>query len=284
MCDDKISSYKNLIERSIEFNKEYLTGRKGNVVYLNDNREKRPVVFVGDIHGELDTLERVFDTVKSKFGPESDFRWVFLGDYVDRGSDGFLVILKLMEFQLEQPAGSVVLLRGNHEDVMMNIHDGFLRELYWRFGKEKAAQLYAYIKLWYESLPLVSIIDDFIFAVHGGATIPPLNRKELEELNENDQRWFQLLWNDPDDAEYVYRGGGTKSFTLQDLDIFLFNVGCKAMIRSHQRTPVGWKRFGDKLLSIMTAKYGFVDIPSCIYIWFCDKITPFPEKGLIFLD
>jgi serine/threonine protein phosphatase 1 len=74
---------------------------------------------VGDIHGDLEGLERVF----SKF-PKLDATdtIVFVGDYVDRGPCSAQVIDFVRRWQKDGPP-KVVALRGNHEDAWLRVVD-----------------------------------------------------------------------------------------------------------------------------------------------------------------
>lgn len=68
---------------------------------------------IGDVHGcagELDVLLRDID-------PQPEDMLVLLGDYVDRGPDAAAVVRTLAALCCELPA--TVLLRGNHEDMML---------------------------------------------------------------------------------------------------------------------------------------------------------------------
>lgn len=69
---------------------------------------------VGDVHGRLDLLRSAVNAI-AEHAEGSDFRLVFLGDYVDRGPDACGVIDFLMELQTRWP---VICLKGNHEDLM----------------------------------------------------------------------------------------------------------------------------------------------------------------------
>ncbi len=68
------------------------------------------VFIVGDLHGDLATLERVLETWDS----ERDLL-VLLGDYGDRGKKGIEVIQRVNQLLDEHPL-RVVALQGNHED------------------------------------------------------------------------------------------------------------------------------------------------------------------------
>jgi len=68
---------------------------------------------VGDIHGCLDKLIELMDTVD--IDPDKD-TLVFIGDYIDRGTESKGVIDYLVE--LAGRNGRVVFLKGNHEQML----------------------------------------------------------------------------------------------------------------------------------------------------------------------
>jgi serine/threonine protein phosphatase 1 len=78
---------------------------------------------VGDIHGRLDLLDRLLDLIQSDSearGPAHK-QLVFLGDYVDRGSDSRGVVSRLIS---EPPPGFTRLcLKGNHEAMLLAFLD-----------------------------------------------------------------------------------------------------------------------------------------------------------------
>jgi serine/threonine protein phosphatase 1 len=74
---------------------------------------------VGDIHGDLEALTRVFGYLPSL---DADDTVVFLGDYMDRGPDSAGVIKFVRDLAKAGPA-KVVALRGNHEDAWLQICD-----------------------------------------------------------------------------------------------------------------------------------------------------------------
>ena len=76
---------------------------------------------IGDIHGCLDKLTRLVAVCEARAAGRPA-RFVFLGDYIDRGPDSRGVIDVLMRRQQAQPA-AVVCLRGNHEQLAIDAHD-----------------------------------------------------------------------------------------------------------------------------------------------------------------
>jgi serine/threonine protein phosphatase 1 len=80
-----------------------------------------PITFaIGDVHGCLDKLERLLKACEAHAGGRPA-RFVFLGDYIDRGPDSRGVVELLMRRQAAQP-GAVVCLRGNHEQMAIMAH------------------------------------------------------------------------------------------------------------------------------------------------------------------
>ena len=77
---------------------------------------------VGDVHGRHDLLARLLDRIKKDAERLNDRRettLVFLGDYIDRGDDSRFVVDELVNL-MDSPEDDVVLLRGNHEDALLN--------------------------------------------------------------------------------------------------------------------------------------------------------------------
>jgi serine/threonine protein phosphatase 1 len=74
-----------------------------------------PVVLIGDVHGQLDLLDRLLDRLSRR----ADFagRWiVFLGDLVDRGPDPRGVLERVLELMASHPRTTSVC--GNHDLAM----------------------------------------------------------------------------------------------------------------------------------------------------------------------
>ena len=79
-----------------------------------------PVKVFGDIHGQFQDLMRFFDLWGAPHDDEEhggdidSFDYLFLGDFVDRGSHSLETICLLMALKLKYPK-RIHLIRGNHE-------------------------------------------------------------------------------------------------------------------------------------------------------------------------
>lgn len=78
---------------------------------------KIPTFAIGDIHGELGLLDRALMWIRE----ECFFacKIVFLGDYIDRGPNSRGVLDTLLRVSDDMGPNRVVILRGNHDDMML---------------------------------------------------------------------------------------------------------------------------------------------------------------------
>jgi len=72
---------------------------------------------ISDIHGELDLLDRLLK--QTGYHPDVD-QLVLLGDYIDRGPKSMQTLERVMELH----AAGAIVLKGNHEDLMLRALDG----------------------------------------------------------------------------------------------------------------------------------------------------------------
>ncbi len=92
----------------------------------------RAVYAIGDIHGRLDLLDDLLARIRrdaDNHTLDCARSLVFLGDYIDRGSESRGVIERLLDDPL--PGFATVRLMGNHEEAMLAFLDGESDGLDW---------------------------------------------------------------------------------------------------------------------------------------------------------
>lgn len=73
-------------------------------------------VAIGDIHGCRQSLEKLLNKLQNY----ADRKFIFVGDYIDRGPDSKGVVDMLLEFRKNIDA---IFLRGNHEQMLLDAID-----------------------------------------------------------------------------------------------------------------------------------------------------------------
>ena len=149
---------------------------------------------IGDIHGCLDKLIRLMALCYADAG-ERPAKFIFLGDYIDRGPDSQGVAEFLMTLQQDRP-DDVICLMGNHEDMLLAAVDAPDWEENWLGnGGIQTLQSYGLATVagipqehieWMRNLPKFHD-DGQRFFVHAGIhPIRPLSRQD-----EHDFLWIR---------------------------------------------------------------------------------------------
>lgn len=163
-----------------------------------------PIKIFGDLHGQFGDLMRLFEEYgcPNTAGDITYIDYLFLGDYVDRGSHSLETICLLLALKIEYPR-SVHLIRGNHEAADINALFGFRLECLERLGDEDGIWVWKRINGLFNWLPLAALIEQKILCMHGGIGRCINKIDQIEQLQrpitmeEGGPVLMDLLWSDP---------------------------------------------------------------------------------------
>lgn len=230
--------------------------RLGNISRLTISDTSKLTV-VGDIHGQLPDLLHILDEAGL---PNVENRFIFNGDFVDRGEKGLEVIVILFALFVAEGPEVVSLNRGNHEDLAVCRVYGFENEVKQKYD-DLLFEMFAEV---FNHMPLFSIANDSIFVVHGGLFHnPEVSMEDLEAITRHDyfvkppipyphnivgrsiaeahaeylkQLQRDALWSDPTEESGCYlnpRGAGV-SFGPDIAEKFMKKHNFSMVIRSHE--------------------------------------------------
>jgi len=245
LCDIVLSIFRN----------------ESNVLYLD-----APLYVFGDIHGQFSDLIHFLEMT----GLPPNNKFLFLGDYVDRGNNSIEVCCLLFALKIMYP-GNIYLLRGNHECPVVNQMYGLLDECETRFGADLGTDnsnngigrmVFDKINEVLCALPLAAIINKKIFCVHGGIS-PHLNKiSDIDNINRfinipDDGLICDLMWSDPAIMNNLWGNnsrGISCTYNPQAINNFLKNNKLQLICRAHQLVSEGYKFFGNnKLITVFSA-------------------------------
>jgi serine/threonine protein phosphatase 1 len=154
---------------------------------------------IGDLHGRLDVLEACL----AEIGQREPGTIVFLGDYIDRGSDSKGVVERLMAGPHDHH--NWVMLKGNHEEMAVQAHGSHFHMDWWKNnGGDATLRSYNGERIdsehlrWMDQLPLAHT-DQRRLYVHAGTK----HRKRWESLDPKILLWVRHARN----AEVHERSG-----------------------------------------------------------------------------
>lgn len=219
----------------------------------NVQRVSAPVTICGDIHGQFYDLKEIFFTG----GECPSTNYLFLGDFVDRGHYSVETFLLLLALKVRYPE-RITLIRGNHESRQITQVYGFYDECLRKYG---SVNVWRYCTDIFDYLALSAIIDDKIFAVHGGLspqveTLDQIRVIDRKQEVPHEGPMCDLLWSDPEEVEgwglsprgagYLFGGNVVAKFNEKN------NIDL--ICRAHQVVMEGYKvMFEEKLVTVWSA-------------------------------
>uniref|UniRef100_A0A914PXJ9 Serine/threonine-protein phosphatase n=1 Tax=Panagrolaimus davidi TaxID=227884 RepID=A0A914PXJ9_9BILA len=154
-----------------------------------------PVIIFGDTHGQFADLIRIIKRVDAP--PKS--RFLFLGDYCDRGRKSIEILILLFCYKLLYPK-DVQILRGNHECSKMNRLYGFYEEC----RRTRGTQLWRKFQAVFNEMPLCCLVENRIITMHGGISPDIKGMETLYKLKKPKTHAecdtgvaLDLMWSDP---------------------------------------------------------------------------------------
>ncbi|KIL62268.1 hypothetical protein M378DRAFT_165971 [Amanita muscaria Koide BX008] len=229
----------------------WIIGRGTEVLKKEPNvlEVEAPITVCGDIHGQYYDLMKLFEIG----GSPADTRYLFLGDYVDRGYFSIECVLYLWSLKIWYP-NTLFLLRGNHECRHLTDYFTFKLECKHKYTE----RVYEACMESFCALPLAAVMNKQFLCIHGGLS-PELNT--LDDIRNLDRfceppthgLMCDILWADPvedfgtekTNENFIHNHvrGCSYFFTYQAACQFLERNNLLSIIRAHEAQDAGYRMY-----------------------------------------
>lgn len=208
-----------------------------------------PITVCGDVHGQYYDLMKLFEVG----GNPEETRYLFLGDYVDRGYFSIECVLYLWSLKIWYP-NSLWLLRGNHECRHLTDYFTFKLECKHKYSE----RVYEACMDSFCALPLAAIMNKQFLCIHGGLSPEMHSLDDLRTLDRFREPpthglMCDILWADPleefgqektsDFFIHNHVRGCSYFFSYPAACAFLEKNNLLSIIRAHEAQDAGYRMY-----------------------------------------